>query len=452
MNRMIPSSSVAAALLAVTLMLPATGAVAEAAKQIFVELGTHQLLREDAPIGRIAVGDPKVADVNVINSRELLITGKAPGSTSLLVWSRAAAREATGLPKRYRLLVSVSGRQDAALAGMQIHPGQSLGGEAADLLAHRRAVLAATPQKGKTADFSQVALNTQVLTNIQIVEVQRSVIQKYGLNILKPKGTTAVLGVPGTFQGIQTSAGGATNFLSNSGFIPLQNAFGILVGANGNGIFGLLSVLESNGLARVLAEPSLTAMSGQTANFLAGGEFPIPVVQGGGGGGNNQAITIQFKQFGVRLSLTPTVLSSKQIALKVAPEVSDLDFQNAITIGGTTVPALIVRRTETTIELGDGESFVISGLISNNLTDNVDKVPWLGDLPVIGAFFRSSDYERKQKELIMVVTPHLVRPLAAGAKLPPLPGAQTDQYRPNFADTMFFDTGHAADDDTGYSH
>ena len=420
---------------------------------IYVQPGMHKLLRESSPVGRLAVGDPKIADVNMVNSRELLLTGKTLGSTNLLVWSRSEARKSTGLPVEYRLVVGQAGNDAADLKGAQINPGQSLGGELSGLVAHRSAELAASGsgKNSAPADYSKVNINTQVLTDIKIVEVQRNVINKFGLNILKPKGTTAVLGAPGTFAGLQRSSG-TTTFLSSSGFVPLQNAFGILVGANGDGIFGVLSVLESNGLARVLAEPSLTATSGQTATFLAGGEFPVPIAQSGSGSSGSQAITIQYKEFGVRLSLTPTVLSPDDISLKVAPEVSDLDFANAVTVSGTTVPALTVRRTDTTIQLGDGQSFIISGLVSNNLTNNVDKVPWLGDLPVIGAFFRTTDYERKQRELIMVVTPHLVRPLAAGAQLPALPGAKTDQYNPSFADTMFFDTGHAVDADTGYSH
>ncbi len=173
-----------------------------------------------------------------------------------------------------------------------------------------------------------------------------------------------------------------------------------------------LSVLESQGLARTLAEPSLTAMSGQSASFLAGGEFPFPVVQNGGSGVNS--ITIEFKEFGIRLNLTPTVLARDRIALKVAPEVSQLDYTNGISLNGITVPGLDVRRTETTVELGDGESFVISGLVSSELVNNVSKVPWIGDVPVLGAFFRNTSISRQDRELIMVVTPHLVRPLRQG--------------------------------------
>jgi pilus assembly protein CpaC len=189
-------------------------------------------------------------------------------------------------------------------------------------------------------------------------------------------------------------------------------------------------------------------MSGQTASFLAGGEFPIPVAQGAQ---TNASITIEYKEFGVRLSLTPTVLSKDRIALKVAPEVSELDFSQSIQLSGVTLPSLRVRRTDTSIELGDGESFVISGLVSNNLLANVDKVPWLGDVPILGAFFKSASSRREEKELIMVVTPHLVKPLAREAQLPTIPGEQYDRYRPGFAGFTMEETGDFNTDAYGFT-
>ena len=266
------------------------------------------------------------------------------------------------------------------------------------------------------------------------------------------------MGLIGFQKGVQNSraaalepvAAGAVWGLARlpTGFLPIGDAFNIVFG--NNGYTGILSVLERKGLARTLAEPSLTALSGQTASFLAGGEFPYPVPQGSATGGG--AITVQFREFGVRLNLTPTVLSNSRIAIKVAPEVSDLDFTNSVTIGGTTIPGIVIRRTDTTVELGDGETFVLSGLVSNNLSSNVDKVPWLGDIPVLGAFFRTTNINRTEKELIMVITPHLVRPMSRGAQMPALPGESTDRYRPNFAETMFLESGNFGQEaETGYS-
>ena len=417
------------------------GAMAAAYSDVIrVEIGTHELIRGDDSIRRVAVGDPKIADVNVINGREMLIVGKQRGVTSLLVWTRTVTN-----PKVYRIRVGdvtdpdKPPAPDPELARATIEKGSRLDGQLPNLLAYRRAKSAANAAEGVT-DQSEVQGDFQVMTQIKIAEVNRTTLQAYGAQYFKNvANTTAGLGTPGLLSGISNN-GSNFSLNSNSGFLPVQDAFSLVFGDATRGFLGVLSVLENKGLARVLAEPSLTAMSGQTATFLAGGEFPVPVNQSGSGG-DGSAITVEFKEFGVRLALTPTVLSSKRIALKVAPEVSDLDFTSDIQVGGVAVPALTVRRTETTIELGDGESFVISGLVSNNLISNVDKVPWLGDIPILGAFFKSVRNERTEQELIMVVTPKLVRPIAREAALPDLPGSAYDRYRPGFGKILFGESG-----------
>lgn len=416
---------------------------------IQIDRGTHKLVRETSPISRVAVGDPAIADVNVINKRELLITGKTLGLTSLIVWTESSPSR----PRQYRLKISAASeppknsRPDAELSQAQIDPGKSLAGTLPNLLAHRRAKLnALNGGKDPVSDSSSVVLGTQVMTEVKIAEVSRDTLQQFGFNVFKSSGNTAAGQFsPGSLSGInfnQNPDRNGAEFLSS---LPLQSAFNLVVGNPNKGLLGILSVLERKGMARVLAEPTLLATSGQTANYLAGGEFPVPVSQGGNSGGG---ISIEYKEFGVRLTLSPTVLARNRIALKVAPEVSDLDFSAGIQIGGVAVPALTVRRTDTSVELGDGESFVISGLVSSNLLNSVSKVPWLGDLPVIGAFFRSTNLNKQEKELIMIVTPHLVRPIARGARLPALPGSKYDNYDPNFAETMLLETGEF---DTGFS-
>jgi pilus assembly protein CpaC len=173
--------------------------------------------------------------------------------------------------------------------------------------------------------------------------------------------------------------------------------------------------LAEEGLVTILAQPNLTAISGQTASFLAGGEFPIPVAQNNSGG--NNTITIEFKQFGVKLDFVPTVLSTDRIAIKVRPEVSQLSTQGAIRVGDLEIPALSVRRAETTIRLGSGESFAIAGLIQDNVNTDISKFPWLGDLPIIGTLFRSSRFQRQETELVIIVTPYVVRPVPEGPSL-----------------------------------
>lgn len=424
---------------------PAAPAAA-AETDLTLDVGTQQLLRQKSPIRRIAVADPAVADVSVISSRELLLAGKNAGVTSLIVWTRDAKAQ----PLRYKLQVA----------------SRSISGSTSDLLSHRDAVLAAgTTSAGSSssaggdnsgsqpqvvADHTTVAVDTQVLSQVRIVDISRTALQEFGVNFAghNTAGTTYGLGSPGTISSVTSSTTGGV-ITSGTGGLPISSAFNLVYASSA--YLGALSILEQKGLARTLAEPSLTAMSGQTASFLAGGEFPFPSVQNGGGSGNN-SITIIFKEFGVRLNLTPTVLARNRVALKVAPEVSELDYNNGISINGITVPGLNVRRTDTTVELGDGETFVLSGLVSNTLKNNVDKVPWLGDVPVLGAFFRNTSVNRNERELIMVVTPHLVRPMSKDAALPDLPGAALDQYRPSFAHTIFMETGKFGQDtDQGYS-
>lgn len=412
------------------------------ANLIMVEQGTHKLVRQGGTVARVAVGDPNIADVNVINRRELLVSGKNLGITSLLVWTSK-----TGHAKEYRIRVSAvkdplrASTPDPELNRAIIDQGLRLEGRLPNLLAHRRAKI--TAQQGakdsKVADRSGIELESQVMTDVRIAEISRRTLQQYGLNIGKGGTRIGSLSAPGSAPVISTAGAVSSNIL------PLQNAFNIVLGDVSRNLYGALSLLETKGLARTLAEPSLVAMSGQTASYLAGGEFPVPVSQGGATAG---AVTIQYKEFGVRLNISPTILSRDRIAMKVAPEVSELDFSAGIQIAGVAVPSLTVRRTDTTVELGDGESFVISGLVSSNLINSVNKVPWLGDVPVLGAFFKSASMRREDKELVMVVTPHLVRPLAREARLPGLPGAKYDNYDPNFAQTYFLESG---DFDTGFS-
>jgi len=412
-----------------------------------VELGLHKLIHDTRQVSRVATGDPAIADVTVGGLHDVLVNGKKLGVTNLTIWNKGIAT-----PRQFRVRVvpaqhprTTASKGDPEMAGAQISPGQGLEGRLPNLAAHRRAKLATlAPKEGEVADSSDIALGTQVQTSVKIAELSRSTAQRFGLNIFKnSRNTIGGVGAPGSVSGVD-SPNGSLAITSNSGFQPFRDAYSLIFGNPRDGLVGLLNVLEGKGLARVLAEPTLVATSGQTASYLVGGEFPIPVVQGG----QSSSVTIEYKEFGVRLSLTPTVLSRDRISLKVAPEVSDIDFSAGITAGGVTVPALRVRRTETTIELGDGESFVISGLVSNTLRRNVDKVPWLGQVPILGAFFRSTQLDQEERELIMVVTPQLVRPMAREAKLPPLPGSKYNDYRPSSGQLVFEETGDA---DVGFS-
>ncbi|MDO9422607.1 MAG: type II and III secretion system protein family protein [Methylobacter sp.] len=410
-------------------------------KTISLEVGKQLICGYGKSFEEVAVGDPEVAEITAINDRKILITPKKPGVTSLMLWRGSDA----GAPDVHELLVTASeslkrhtveSLDDANLQVSEAGDKLKLSGQSASLETHDQA--RRSLDEKSTVDTSSLGFDSQVQIDIKIVEINRTRLMNAGLFLGKNSAnTTLAVSSPGNLTGVESAGAGAFSLLSK-GFFPHAQAFNFLYGNASEGILGVISILENNGFAYTLAEPSLVAMSGQSASFLAGGEFPIPIPQGGGQSGS---VTIKFKEFGVRVSLTPTVLDRNRIFLKVAPEVSELDFTAGVQSGGVVVPALRVRRTDTSIALGDGESFVVSGLVSQDTLASVDKMPGLADIPILGAFFRSTHIDRKDKELIMVVTPHLVQPLAKDAPLPPMPGERYRQYDPNFFQVFFQETG-----------
>lgn len=306
--------------------------------------GEQKVLSFSSSLTKVAISDPDVAGVSVADDRELLLTAKTSGTAVLSVW---------------------------------------LDGRAGPL----RAPVVVASTLGKTLPFG-----TQVQTDIRIVEVNRNELNELGMYYSK------------LFDGGRLGA----SFAAPSSTVP---NFGNGIATNGFNFFrfgssslSILSALESGGFAYTLAEPSLVTLSGQSATFLSGGEFPIPVRS------DDNGVQVEFKQFGVSLSLTPTVVNENQIILRVAPEVSDLDESAGVTSDGITIPGLRVRRTETTVAMASGETFIISGLVSRSTFNNSDRIPGLGNLPILGALFRSDRVSREDRELIMVVTPHLVSP------------------------------------------
>ncbi|HSI22394.1 MAG TPA: type II and III secretion system protein family protein [Methylophilaceae bacterium] len=431
--------------LGIALLLAVMSVAAETSETLAMEVGRQEVYTHPQPIKRVAVSDPAVVSINVLTARNLLLTGKTTGVTEVSVWEneqdvrparviKVMVNTATDAERR-KLEVSGAAPLKVEAVGADV----VLTGAAGSLEKHALAQQALDPEAKGPLDASMAAFDSQVQIDIKIVEVSRQNLMRAGFFIGKNEGnTTLAIGAPGTLSAISNDGSGFA-LESNSGFLPLFNAFNLIFGNSGSGLFGALSVLEANGFAYTLAEPSLTTVSGQSATFLAGGEFPIPIRSGSGG---DSSVTVTYKEYGVRLMLSPTVLDGNRIFLKVSPEVSELDFANAVQSGGVAVPGLRVRRTDTSVSLGNGESFVISGLVSRNTLSNVDKFPWLGDLPVIGAFFRSTRFDREDKELLMVVTPHLVRPIARNATLPELPGSDVRDYKPSYSE-MFFQTGSA---------
>ena len=362
-----------------------------------IDQGLQQELRLPVSISRAAVGDPRVADVHAVGSDALLLTAIGPGATSLSLWTSCSTT-----PRQ--TMVFVRGRAAADMASTYVPP--SMDGE----------------------------LPSQVQADIRFVEVSRTKLKEAGARLFFKGSNNSLIGSPGTVPNTVVTPGSVPVTKPS---IPLDNgAFNIVWGGGSSRFLAAINALETTGFAYTLARPSLTVLSGMTASFLAGGEIPIPVPSSG-----SDSLSIEYKEFGVRLALSPTVVSRDRINLKVAPEVSELDYTNGVAIAGVTVPALKVRRTDTSISLADGESFVISGLINTSNRSGVDKFPGLGNLPVIGALFRQSTVQREETELLMVVTPHLVRPLAANAQLPELPGEGLRNYDPSWGRLFFLEKG-----------
>lgn len=406
----------------------------------------QEIYQQERPLDRVAVADPAIANVTVISPKSLLITAKSVGATQISIWENKQTGEPT---RKINLTVNRSNAlEKSALkaAGnntLDIQPAGNalrISGKADSLEAHSQAIDTLKQDPKMPIDAIESNFDNHVQIDIKVVEVSRKNVMRFGLFLGRNNGDSPALAVspPGALSGVKSSPGGAFEFNSTSGFLPVLNAFNIAMGNNKSGLLGTLSILESNGFAYTLAEPSLSAISGQTANFLAGGEFPVPIRSGGGA---DSSVTIQYKEFGVRLMLTPTVLDNNRIFMKISPEVSEIDFTNAVQTGGVAVPGLRVRRTDTSVSMADGESFVISGMVSSNALNNVDQFPGLGKLPIIGAFFQSKRFDREDKELLMIVTPHLVRPIARDAKLPPLPGQEYADYRPSFSEFLFNNDG-----------
>ncbi|MEH3085897.1 MAG: type II and III secretion system protein family protein [Xylophilus ampelinus] len=421
-------------------------------------VGAQQELLVAEGLERLAIGDPALADAMVLRGApgtpgaRVIVTGKAPGRTTLLLWPRGAQ---AAVRRAVQVSALPAGPLDGAAPQARVEVAGralALAGSLPDARAHREAMAVLSQSAGAAAagpsggapgaaaagrvgivDRSDIAVRSgTVQVDVKVVEFSRSLLKAAGINLVgtRSNGFAFAVASPGSLRnyalggdngGAQGSGAGGAGFETQS---PVAQAFNLLLGFRKAGIVGNLAILEGNGLARVLAEPTLVALSGQSASFLAGGEIPVPVPQGLG------TVSIQYKPFGVGLTLTPTVLSEDRIALKVAPEASDLDFTNALSINGATVPALTTRRVDTMVELGDGESFVIGGLVSRSTASNVDKVPLLGDLPILGAFFKRQTYQQNEKELVIVVTPRLVQPIARGAELAPLLPGRAEQREP----------------------
>ena len=403
-----------------------------------VEVGKGELVRLDHPVNSVFVADPDVADVQVKSATLVYVFGKSGGETTLYA---VGDNDQVVLNRRVRVTYDVGRVEDAihrmaprsAVSVASIDDSLVLQGtvysasEADDI---RRVVAHFVPDPKQLINKMKVDAPNQIQLRVRVAEVDRNVIKELGINWESMFGTgnfvfglatghNVLNAVPST-----SSAASALPFFdvfNTRTAVPntstLNNVNNLTAGFNAgrSNLDAVIDALDQNGLVTILAEPNLTALSGEPASFLAGGEFPVPVPQSSGGG--VAQITIEWKKFGVSLNFVSTIDANNRINIHVQPEVSQLSSQGAVTIDSIQVPALTVRRAETTIDVASGQSFAIAGLLQNNVNQTIQKFPWLGDVPVLGALFRSNTFLRDESELVIIVTPYIVRPTATAGRM-----------------------------------
>lgn len=401
----------------------------DSANELSIAVGKSVVLDLARPVTRVVVGLGDFAQAAVVSPTQVVVDGKAPGETSLILWDTSGGRQFFNVTVRASSLPT-NDRLDAIRRELRTElPGQSLKisqeggnvflrGTVTDLTSSDRAVLIASTA-GKVVNLLNVSVpasEPQILLKVRFAAVDRSKSKQLGLNLFSTGfGNTIGTATTGAFSPPTVTPGTGTG----SPITTLSNELNLFAFYPGINLGATIEALESKGLVETLAEPNLLAKNGKQASFLAGGEYPYPVAQSTGTGGA-APITIMFKQYGVLLNFIPTITPRGSIRLQVAPEVSALDFTNAIEIGGFTVPAISVRRVKTEVELQDGQSFAIGGLLDNRETETFNKIPFLGDIPILGKFFQSISRTKTNTELIVIVTPEIVAPIPAGVAVPTL--------------------------------
>lgn len=399
----------------------------ESPHDLSVGVGKSVIVTSSLPIERVSVGFGEFAEATAVGPQEVLVNGKAPGETSLIIW------QINGPKLFFELSVRPSNFANTArLDGLrrqlrQELPGQSLApsiendsvflrGTVKDMISANRAVAIAA-SFGKPVNLLYVDVpktEQQILLKVQFATVDRTVSSQLGFNLIST-GATNTIGAIST----QQFSGPTVNQNSGKNTVSLSDALNIFLLRTDINLAATIKALEQKQLAQILAEPNVLAINGKQASFLAGGEFPYPVLQNTTGVGS-AGITVQFREFGIRLNFIPNITPRGTVLLDVAPEVSALDFAAGLTIQGFTIPAITSRKVRTEVELNPGQSFAISGLLEKQLTNTFNKIPVLGDIPLVGKLFQSRNFTRENTELLVIVTPQLVQPVPAGQPAPAL--------------------------------
>jgi len=389
-------------------------------QKLELTVGKSKVLDLPVAIKRASLANPEVADTVVLSPTQIYLTGKTTGVTNVTLWNESGkmmgmydvviAPDVTRLKENLHKTLP----EENGIMVTSDHDHITLSGTASNTNNLNRALsMAEAYAPKKIVNAMQVGGVQQVMLEVRVAEMNRELIKRLGVNFTGIGNDFFGLSVLANLTSIASLAhpAGQMATVTNGITQAIQGAFGFNTGSIS--WTGFVDALKEENALKVLAKPTLMALSGQEAAFLAGGEFPIPVPQAFG------LVTIQFKKFGVGLVFTPNVLDRKHISLNVAPEVSELDFTNALRTQGFVVPAITTRRAATTIELADGQSFAIGGLLRDNVRESVKKVPFLGEVPILGALFRSSSFQKSETELVIIVTPHLVKPLDMNAQTLP---------------------------------
>jgi pilus assembly protein CpaC len=413
-------------------------------------VGKSIIVESPEAVKRVSLTDPKISDAIVLTAHQIYLTGKDAGVTNLTLWGSndkvLSIFDLEVSPDLSRLKESLHEvlPDEKGIRVTTSHDNITLSGSVSSTASLSQVLSLAGAYAPKDKDKNPKIINmleiagiNQVMLEVRVSEMSKSLIKRLGFNFNYIGNSGRTFGVSTLNNLTSLSSGvagipaqspsGTSTLLPDAGFpasaLTMSNQVGLILRFLGKGATwtNFIDALKEDGLIKVLAEPTLITLSGKTANFLAGGEFPIPVPQSSSGGGT--VITVEYKPFGVALKFSPVVLSSGKINMQVTPEVSDLDFSNAIVLQGFVIPSITTRRVSTDIELADGQTFAIAGLLRSDVRQLVTKFPVLGDLPILGALFRSTSFQKNESELVITVTPHLVKPIDMTKQTLP-----TDQY------------------------
>lgn len=437
-------------------------ASAYAAEELTVPVHRSVLINLPQNMSEVMVADPDIADIYPHGKNKLSIIGKKIGQTTVRAFTEdnklIRSMEVTvgyDLPMIRKSLKELMPFESIGVE--MVNTNLALTGQVSSTLAAAQAVKIvnqfAAPVSGdekgsadegtgeiksNVLNLMEVVSGQQVMLRVRVGEIRRTALRNLGVNLQAISSGTDTVFSLGTGFGKSFITSGSGNTAFGRYNIPSDTTFGALSGtfqnSSGDGLSGALQALEQNGLFKVLAEPNLVALSGEEANFLAGGEFPILVPQAGGAGASGGSfVTVQFKPFGVSVKFKPTVLTENRIRMTVEPEVSELNPSASVVLQGISIPGLNTRRASTVVELSPGESFMIAGLINDNMRSTIQQIPGLGEIPILSALFRSTEFRREETELVLAVTPYLVDPMSTGdVKLP------TDNFAPASVMESFF--------------